>query len=212
MSFTLAQLRTKAKRRADMENGTLVSDSEWLDYINESVAELHDLLTTLYADYHINTSTFTTVSGTSSYNLPTDFLKMKGVDAKLNGSEYENVRKWSFEDRNKMRSGSELYYRILGSTIELVPTPTSTVDFRLWYVPVATKLASDSDTVSDWNQWSEFVVVSAAIKAMIKEESDPKVLLMQKAELKQRINDSASLRDENEVEVITDVYGDYEDC
>lgn len=208
MAITLSEIRTQAKRRADMENSGFVSDAEWLDYINGSIATLYDLLVTCYEDYYITTYTFNTVSGTASYSLPSSFYKLKGVDAQFDNAQWENVRKFQFESRNRQQYTSDkvLQYRLLGSNLQLVPTPASVIPFKIWYIPVATKLVTDSDTLADLNQYAEFVIVDAAIKAMLKEESDPSGLIMQRNQLEQRIVSSASQRDENESESITDVH------
>ena len=41
---TLADLRNRARRRSDMVSSQFVSDTELLDFINASYAELYDLL------------------------------------------------------------------------------------------------------------------------------------------------------------------------
>ena len=48
MSITLAELRTQARNRADMESSEFVTDTELTDYINSSIAELHDILIQSY--------------------------------------------------------------------------------------------------------------------------------------------------------------------
>ncbi len=77
---TLAQLRTRAKRLADMENSGFVADAEWLDYINEGLSELHDILVMASDEYFLSSTTINIVSGTSAYALPSDFYKVRGVD------------------------------------------------------------------------------------------------------------------------------------
>ena len=75
MGITLLQLRTQARDRADMTNSLFIADAELNNYINSSIAELHDLLIGAYDSYYsILTSTFNTVSGTATYALPADFL------------------------------------------------------------------------------------------------------------------------------------------
>lgn len=208
MSITLAQIRTQAKRRADMENGSFVSDAEWLDYINASIAELHDILVTIYEDYYISETTLNTVAGTTNYALPSDFYKLKGLDAQFDSGTWETVKKYQFQRRNSKQDVSDnvLKYRILGSNISFVPVPQSVIAMRVYYIPVATKLALDADELDDLNQFSEYIVVDAAIKALLKEESDAQGLMMQKEALRRRIESAAPTRDENESEGITDVH------
>lgn len=207
MAITLAEIRTQAKSEADMTNSSFVADSEWLGFINNSIADLHDLLVGVYEDYYISNHTFTTVSGTADYTMPADFYKLKAVDAKINGHEWYNVAKYSFEHRNAIVDASCPRYRLRGSKLNLNPTPTSAIDFQIYYTPVATKLSLDADELDDLNQYSEYVVVSAAIKALMKEESDPSALMARLASLRARILSMAQTRDENESESVTDVTG-----
>jgi hypothetical protein len=53
----------------------------------------------------------------------------------------------------------------------------------------------DTTPVQGISGWEEFILVSAAIKAIVKEESDPSALMAQKGELKQRIIETAADRD-----------------
>jgi len=63
----------------------------------------------------------------------------------------------------------------------------------------------------DFNGWSEYVIIDAAIKCLIKEESDVQVLLMQKKQVLDRIEAMAANRDAGEPERVTDVYAGYRD-
>jgi hypothetical protein len=76
----------------------------------------------------------------------------------------------------------------------------------MWYIPTAPILASDSATLNDLNQYSEYVIVDAAIKMMQKEESDVSVLMAEKAALKRRIEEAAQNRDAGKSESIGDIY------
>jgi len=56
------------------------------------------------------------------------------------------------------------------------------------------------------NGFEEYIIIDAAIKCLIKEESDVSVLLAQKQQIMQRIEAMASNRDAGEPERVTDVY------
>lgn len=214
MSVTLAQLRTRARQRADMENSTFVSDSELNFYINSSIAELHDLLVSAYgSDYFLSTHSFSTVASTADYALPADFYKLAGIDAQYNGSDWVALRPFNFNERNRNQdlsvgtiSGPDFRYRIMGSNIKLAPVPNAVHTIKVWYTPKATELSLDADTLNDLNQFAEYVIVDAAIKCLQKEESDVSVLMAQKAELRRRIEIMAQNRDASEPESVSDVY------
>ena len=55
-TFTEATLRSRARRMADMENSTFVSDAEIRDYINSAYAELYDLVIEKYEDYYVSST------------------------------------------------------------------------------------------------------------------------------------------------------------
>lgn len=217
MSITLLQLKTQARQRADMERSQFVSDSELTAYINASIAELHDILIQSYGtDYFVLPYTFSTVAGTADYALPASFYKLHGVDAKISTSDYISIQRFNFNERNRFDipvvwnlSGIPLArYRLVGNNINFSPVPDQSVDIRLWYSPVATKLVSDSDTLSDLNQYAEYVIVDAAIKMLQKEESDVTVLMAQKQMLIQRITVASQNRDVGQPETISDVYAE----
>lgn len=221
MAITLLQLRTHARERADMKNSKFVEDSELNYYINSSIAELHDILVQCYGqDYFLNSTTFTTTSGQEEYNISTiitanDFYKLRGIDAQINASEWTGLRNFNFNERNKLTNsssvvwnynGSNVHYRLIGSKLKFAPAPDGSTLIKIWYIPKSATLTLDADTFDDINYYAEYVIVDAAIKMLSKEESDVTILVAQKAELKRRIEESASSRDAGESESIQDVY------
>ena len=92
--------------------------------------------------------------------------------------------------------------QLLGQTATYPITAiTPNVDFTLGgFAPAVGGVClfqawDDAMPVQGISGWEEFVIVSAAIKAIIKEESDPSALMAQKGELKQRIIEVAADRD-----------------
>lgn len=220
MTITLAEMRLQSRQRADMEKSKLVKDSELTSYINNSIAELHDILCEAYsADYNVQSYEFSVTSGTNSYALPTDFYILKGVDIKIDNQDWITVKPFNFNERNRyselgvwdLAGVTNVRYRMIGSNIVFNPTPDRNVTVKLWYVPVATKLVNDSDTLDDLNAFSEYVIVDAAIKMLQKEESDVSILAAQKQALEQRIRDRAQIRDAGSPSSITDIYAEGDD-
>ena len=214
MSITLANLKTQARYRANMENSLFVTDAELLTYINSSIAELHDLLVASFdSDYSISSYEFSTVSGTDSYALPSAFYKLKGVDAQLNGTYWSTISPFNFNERNLRTGvyssnllGYQFKYRILGGNLVFSPVPDGAYNIKMWYIPTATKLVNDADTLDDINQYSEYIIVDAAIKMLQKEESDVSILLAQKADLRKRIENMAQNRDADKSDAVSDIY------
>lgn len=213
MSVTVAQVITMAKQKADMLNSNFVSSSEWISYCDRSWKELYDILTSKFEDYYtVMPPLVFSINAGNTYTLPADFYKMRGMDRATSGTEYYTIRPFTFEDRNNRRRQAlfrGLYptvrYRIIGNTLIFTPDDGSTGTYRMWYIPRATDLTTDSDTIDGVNGWEEYVAVDMAIKALQKEESDVSVLMAQKAALKQRIEDLAQNRDAGETERVTDI-------
>lgn len=208
MAITLLELRTAIRHRADMTNSQFVSDAELNAYVNSSIAELHDLLLAAYdADYYLSSANIAIGGGVDSYALPADFYKLRGVDIR-NGSEWHSLRPFNFNERNvQIEAAVEHFrYRLAGSNIIFSPIPSGTQTVRLWYNPSAVKLSANGDTLNDINQWSEYVIVDAAIKCLNKEESDVSVLMATKADLRKRIENMAQSRDAGQPESISDIY------
>lgn len=218
MTVTLAELKQQARERADMVNSNFVSDSELTSYINASIAELHDILVQSYnMDYFLEEHSFSTVANQADYSLPADFYKLRGCDARINNDNYSSIRQFNFNERNRFEgfgvwslSGiSNIRYRLVGNSIRFTPIPdSSSVQIRLWYTPVATKLVSDSDTMDNYNGYEEYVIVDSAIRMLQKEESDVSVLVLQKQELKKRLEEASQNRDTGDSESVTDIYAE----
>lgn len=203
---TLLQLRTKAKRRAEMENSSLVADAEWDDYINYGGARLHRLLVSKFGDdYYVSSNDITTVSGTASYSLPSDFQKVRGVSwLDSNGQGYA-LRKYEFEERHLLQfsqvspdvSYPNIFYRVVDGNIEFIPTPSGSETIRLYYIPEYTTLSGDSSEVDAKipNGYEEYIVLWAAIQARDKEQSDTMPLERMLAKIEADINEDAGNRD-----------------
>jgi hypothetical protein len=205
---------------ADMEDNDFVTDSEANNYINFAIAELHDLLVESYgSDYFLESTIGATANGTADYALPTDFYKLRGIDVRINSSEWINVTKFNFNERNKYEDFgawtllgiSNIRYRIMGSNVKFTPTPDGNTDYQLWYIPVATKLSLDTDIFDDINQYSDYVIISAAMKMAMKEESDISVLMSERNRLIQKIEQSSQNRDVSEPESISDISAEVND-
>lgn len=230
----LSQIRLAAQQRADRVNSKFVTTQEWRSYINQAMFELYDLLITVYEDYFIappiqfvangtsflyalpnGSNTFLNALNTSQIITPAPFYKLIGVDLALNNATngYVTVSKFNFADRNRFvypNTSSTIYgvfnlqYRVMGSSIEFIPTPSAGQAIRLWYIPRLTELLQDTDTTNTGiSGWIEYVIVRAAKYALDKEESDTSILTQEIAFLKQRIEESASNRDAGQPDTIS---------
>lgn len=222
-AMSLGQLRFLAQCRADRLNSNFVTKTEWNQYINQSAFELRDLLVTTYEDYFLaEPFRFITDGTTTAYSLPDgtvnvpDMLgaagapygKLMGVDCGLDNSNNAQVTlgKFDFIRRNDYVFPNisstymgvfNLKYRVMGNKIKFIPTPSAGQIITLWYIPRMNVLLSDSDVLDGISGWTEYVIVDAARKALIKEESyeQAQALTMELQMLKKRIEEAASNRD-----------------
>jgi hypothetical protein len=218
MAKTLAELRTEARQRANMENTQFVTDTEVDARINAALGELYDIIIEADESYYQRQTTFTltsapptgtstaTMPGTSTtnqINLPTDFYRMYGLD--VTGSPQTiAVRKFNFAERNLV---SFLAYKTLGNLLEVMPYQRAGNSYVFYYTPVPTYLVADTDTLDAvMNPWWEFIAVSAAADLASKEESTDahQMLMAKKGEIGARVAAMASARDD-EPDQIPDV-------
>jgi hypothetical protein len=210
---TLAQLRLDAKRRADMENGTFISDAEWDRLINQSITEYYDIVTQKFSDdYYYAKLNIQFVAGQDEYDLPTDFYKLLGVDLLISGdptaatAQWATVKRYEHSDRNYFNNlvvrnalgVQPVRYRLQGNKIVIKPVPTTSGQyFRILYNPAFVDLVADDDEFDFVSGWEELPVIDAAIKALTKEESPTDSLMIQKQMLIKRIEEAAENRDAN---------------
>lgn len=150
-------------------------------------------------DYYESSNNIDIVAGTSSYALPSDFLKLIGMDVKRSNGEYFSMHRYSKAERNTYSyyriaavSREWTQYRIRGNNVVLIPEPnwTETAGVRMLYVPVPDDLSDDSDTLDGVAGWEDWIVYKCLIKFIGgKEEGDPSVWLQLINQLDQRIED-----------------------
>lgn len=201
-----------------MVNSGFIEDSELVIYINESLAELYDLLIAKFGeDYYTKPVPYSIqVNGDSQqYNLPSDFYKARGVDLNLGFNNSISLKTFMFSERNKYNnahafswntSGADsARYRIVGRKIWFMPAPSGLNQIDIYYIPLAPLLESDSDTFDCINGWEQYLIVDTAIKMLGKEESDPSLLILEKTKLEKRINTMARNRDSGRSQRVSDV-------
>jgi hypothetical protein len=216
--MTLGQLRLLSQQKADRVNSNFVTLPEWNTYINQSAFELYDLLVQKFGDdYFVQSYSFIT-TGTASYTLPDGttnpaFYKLLGVDLGLGNNAFITLKKYEFIARNSyiypqltanMLGVAGMRYRLVGSSLNFIPTPAAGQVVQVWYVPRLTAMLQETDTCDGISGWTEYVCVDAAIKALQKEEGDVSVLMAQKQALLDRIEAAAENRDAGEPERISD--------
>jgi len=196
MAQTLANLRLEAQQRSNQENKTLVSTSEWNRYINEAIAELYDMVLSVNPHYYVRSFPFT-LSSVNTLDLTTltgGFYKLRGVDYLPSTTTYAvTLHPFVFAERN--RQGYRAY-ALEGTNLLILPNSNFAGNYTIWYTGIAPTLVADGDTLDMiLDVWSEFITVTAAIAAAIKEESPIDGLAAQKVIISDRIGKAAANRD-----------------
>lgn len=208
--INLGYLRYNSQLKADKLNSQYLTTDEWNFNINQSAAELYDILITNYGeDYFMAPYLLLPLVGLDFYPLPDGsnypimgvnspaLYKLLGVDANISGASagpnagWVPLSRFNWSDRDKYttfpgQAGAlnniyQMSYRQMGSNLFILPANLNQL-LRLSYVPILPQMLLDTDMLAfSISGWSEFVIVDAAIKAMDKEESFEKVnSLMQK--------------------------------
>lgn len=204
---TLAQLRTRAQQRSDMSTSAQVSTSEWNTYVNEGYGELWDLVAAEYADQFFSTANFTLTGNSAGNNLitlPSDFYMTRALERDPDTTNRFMVPRFMWGERDALIG--KLSYREMGSSIYVEPYEVSAGSYRLYYVPAYTALVNDSDAISGFvSLWDEVIVLTAAIKALAKEETDTAVHERMLERQMNRVRRMAAQRDAGQGERVTDV-------
>lgn len=197
---TLAELKTRARDAADMQNSGFISDSELTRYLNSSAQYLYDLLIANFGeDYFVNENpyVFTTNNNNDPVALPDDFYKLVGVDVSI-GGQFVTAKPFMFNERNKFLDSvglSNIRYRIVNNQIRFIPNTNGSSKIQVWYIPVFPIMESDGDELEGVNGYEEFIVIDTAIKMLAKEESDVSVLMARKMEIRNNIETIGQNRD-----------------
>lgn len=220
---TLGNLRLEAQQRINKENSLFYTTQEWNSMLSNSYKELYDILIQKFGDDYFlaNPYSYTTtgqidsVTQQSTYPLPDDFYKLMRVEVALNPSdpnswvtlrEFQAIQAnlWNYPNVYTFYGITNLRYRLWGTNLVIVPIPSADQTIRILYSPRPNQLINDTDTVDAISGWEEYIVVDACIKALVKEESDPSVFLLQKQALLKRIEEAAENRNVGEPETVSD--------
>lgn len=230
---TLSELMIQVRQRADMfpqnyvpslTNIYFVSDSELINYINQSYYELYDLLVQKYGDDYFVAPpiSFQTDGQSDIYPLPDGTLysgapalyKSLGFDLNLSNQpqSYITIPPFMFSERNRYSVPNmqafygltNLRYRLRGNNVWFTPLPAGGQVIRMWYIPRLSPMTQLTDECDGVSGWTEYIIVDAAIKCMQKQESDTSVLLTQKLALIQRIEAAAENRDAGNPQRVND--------
>jgi hypothetical protein len=198
-----ATLRSKARTRADMVNGTFCTDAEVDEFIQSAWSELYDILVATFEDFAVTSTTIAVTGANDTYALPADFYKLRGVEYLLSNAagSFVTLEPFEWSERGRFSTispgginatGYGLMYCLRDTNIVFAPYPTGASSIKVWYVP---ECPCSAVSITVQRGWEEVVVLDAAIQMLLKEESDVSVLMMRKQALVARIKAMAPKRD-----------------
>ena len=213
-TFTLIQIRTRARERADMVNSSFITDSELNGYISASYAELYDILVQSGLLYFTPTAQTITGNGSETYAVPSGYYGTVRVD-RQEGSNFYPLQEYMITERHVHENGGGSEARVYsaqGSNISLLPAPSSGT-YRHIYIPAPVDLtaSADSTTIDGVSGWEEYIVVDAARKMLQKEESSTTGVERDLLRLKERIEEMAQNRAWSTPRRVVDVRSDKSD-
>lgn len=214
--YTMAELETQIRRRADMEDTDFVSSTEVFDSINKSAEKLLEKIAALSEDLLIKKNTITTVAGTAEYELAADVLKLHKVALRVsNGTVPINRRGTDFVDDTTAQSWGYAFvpsYRARiaanGSgamvwMLDFQPIPSGVFTVLYEYIWGWTALASSGDKVQ--LPFPEYIVLDSAIMLLQKEKSSTTELVQEREILERRIEAWLEPKDHHRTAHILDV-------
>lgn len=192
--FTLGDLVTRARQRAEQENSDFVTDPELKGMLSTGYGELYSMLVESGLRYFESEQTIT-ANGSASYALPTDHLSTIGVDREVDGA---TGRRYALEqamvqERNLWRGHPNdiaRTYALVGSAIVLAPNPSSGTYYHI-YVPQPTDLttaadATDVDVVTPDGE--AFLEAYVQVEILAKEESDVAGAVAKRERARERVS------------------------
>lgn len=189
------------RQRANMENSTFCTDDEILEYYNQELTELWNLIYTNDDKPHFRNFANYTITGSSDsiQPLPIDFLSVQEVVGTWNGFTM-NLQPFMASEHGAYLNtqlgviDARPVYRIQGGNIEFLPA-NQAFTAQLFYTPCQVRLEDGSDTFDGFNGYEMMPIYGVVATMLAKEESDPSIWLRLKDRLEASIKAWAAKRD-----------------
>lgn len=210
-SRTLAEMRSDVRLRADLVGNTFVTDAEIDEYLNQSIAELYDLLVSARGqEYYVTRWSFTTAANTELYALPADHFEVLYVETFVNNQRLR-MRPYSLHERAAILGVTQLparpyAFRLQAGSISFLPIPDAAYPTTVFYVPACPRLVLGTDTFDGIDGWEEYAIWRAVAYCQQKEQLDMSFAQGMIAGMRERIQRLAPFRAANNAERVTDAY------
>jgi len=170
--WTYLEIKTKVREDLGLSQESFISDSEMMGYCNSGINEAEKEIHSLYEDYFLRHTSYSIVSGTANYSLPTDIFanKIRSMVYNYSSSIYaiERIKEEDmFENIALGDDVDEAFYRYIIINTDATTKPqfrlvpdgkaNETDAITLWYLRNANRLTGDS-SVCDIPEFAEFVM------------------------------------------------------
>ena len=189
-TFAMSVIRGRCKQRADQENSSLISDSEWNALISEVYGELFSEVAACLERYFESTTTVT-ATGATSYNEPTDHYSTIRIARVSSGRQYP-LRQLRSQDEAHLigvPGGDAVYWTLVDDQLFLYPNPSSG-SYKWYYIAQPPDLSAyaDGDLVDLVSPDGEaFLIWGVAAIALAKAESNPSLALSRQEAARERV-------------------------
>lgn len=195
---TLGEIKRHARELADQESQTsdFIDETELRAMVNRSVGRWHGILARAVPERY-EAEAAIDPQDPASLILPEDYFATLAVEYEEQGYRYD-IHRAMFAERNRYQSISPnehaIAYRISANRLILLPE-TSTGNYFHLYVTLPPLLVNDSDTIDGVNGWEEWIIFDVAIKMVLKEESDPSPLILERNKIQFEMDAAAEERE-----------------
>jgi len=126
-------------------NKEFIPDSQTImNYLNEGYADLWTRVAEIKGNYLMTSQDISVVSGTDTYNLPTDLLKLEGVYLV---SDNVFIKPYDLLLEPDLSNFADTRYILIKNQIKLIPTPNKNQTMRIYYTPQASLLSLATDKI-----------------------------------------------------------------
>ena len=126
-------------------NKQFIPDSQTImNYLNEGYADLWTRLAEVKGNYLMTYKDIPLVAGTDTYALPTDLLKLDGVEIVEDNT---FIRSYDLLTENE-NDNTDPSYVLIGNNIKINPAPTVNKTLRIYYTPQPVLLSLATDKIS----------------------------------------------------------------
>jgi hypothetical protein len=207
---TLTDLIADVRFRADNQAAT---DAEITELINQSIADLYDMLAAAFGDEYFEVDAIsTTQANVETLALPSNFYKLTGVWRQISSNQWVRLLKYGVTESEQIVPTTgwdyvgDVYYRLRAADIRFVPTPQASFTINVKYCPAAVRLVNPTDTFDGYNGFEEWPIVDSSMKLLEREGNDSNAALLagRKDRMEKRIAEMAD-RDQAEPSRILDV-------